>query len=118
MIQAIIARMAGNSFLLKGWAVTLVAGLTAVAKTGQHVHVAWIGCGVAAVFAVLDAMYVALEREYRALYRRVVDGKASAWSLTPSSVSLSGLLGTLISWSVAPIYVAAAIGAAIVATGA
>ena len=27
MIQAVIARMAGNSFLIKGWSVTLVAVL-------------------------------------------------------------------------------------------
>ena len=31
MIQAVITRMAGNSFLIKGWSVTLVAALFALA---------------------------------------------------------------------------------------
>ena len=35
MIQAVIARMAGNSFLIKGWSVTLVAALFALADC-QH----------------------------------------------------------------------------------
>jgi hypothetical protein len=48
---------AGNSFLLKGWAVTLVAGLTALAKTGGDRGIAWIACGVVVAFAMLDATY-------------------------------------------------------------
>ena len=32
MIQAVITRMAGNSFLIKGWSVTLVA------TEGQTIH--------------------------------------------------------------------------------
>ena len=32
MIQAIITRMNSNSFMLKGWAVTLVAGVFALAS--------------------------------------------------------------------------------------
>ena len=31
MVQAVITRMAGNSFLIKGWSVTLVAALFALA---------------------------------------------------------------------------------------
>ena len=32
MVQGIINRMASNSFMLKGWAVTLVAGIFALAS--------------------------------------------------------------------------------------
>lgn len=32
MIQAVINRMANNSFMLKGWTVTLVAGIFALAS--------------------------------------------------------------------------------------
>ena len=32
MIQGVINRMAGNSFALKGWAVTLVAGIFALSS--------------------------------------------------------------------------------------
>ena len=34
IIQGIINRMAGNSFALKGWAVTLIAGIFALANIG------------------------------------------------------------------------------------
>ena len=32
MIQDVITRMANNSFMLKGWAVTLIAGIFALAS--------------------------------------------------------------------------------------
>lgn len=32
MIQSVITRMAGNSFALKGWAITLVAAIFALAS--------------------------------------------------------------------------------------
>lgn len=32
LIQVIITRMAGNSFMLKGWAVTLVSGIFVLAS--------------------------------------------------------------------------------------
>jgi hypothetical protein len=69
------------------------------------------------IFALLDAMYLALEREYRALYKRAVVGKAETWSLSPSDVGVGELLSALFSWSVLPIYLAGAAGAAVVAAG-
>lgn len=71
MIQAVITRMAGNSFALKGWAVTLVAGLFAL--SGQDADplyylVAYIPI---VVFWYLDAFYLMQERLYRNLYEKV-----------------------------------------------
>ena len=83
LIQAVITRMAGNSFLIKGWSVTLVAGLGAIAKTQNEAGVAWIAAGVVVVFAILDAFYLALERAYRDLYQRVAADSPDVklWSL-------------------------------------
>ena len=83
LIQNVITRMAGNSFLIKGWSVTLVAGLGAVAKSQNEAGVAWIAAGVVVVFAILDAFYLALERAYRDLYRRVAADSPDVkpWSL-------------------------------------
>jgi len=117
MVQGVITRMAGNSFLLKGWAVTLVAGLTALAKTGAHQHVAWIACGVVVVFAFLDAMYLAVERAYRVLYDNVVAGSATTWSLKAQGLSVGRFLRALFSWSVLPLYGAMVIGAGLIALG-
>ena len=36
MIQAVITRMASNSFLIKGWSVTLVAALFALAAANTN----------------------------------------------------------------------------------
>lgn len=36
LVQGVINRMASNSFALKGWAVTLVAGIFALASVLAH----------------------------------------------------------------------------------
>jgi len=71
MIQGIITRMASNSFALKGWAVTLVAGIFALAgKNTDRVYflVAYLPI---IVFWGLDSYYLLQERLYRALYDKV-----------------------------------------------
>lgn len=66
MIQGVINRMAANSFSLKGWAVTLVAGILVLAdKDRWYFLIAYIPI---IVFWGLDAYYLLLERRYRALY--------------------------------------------------
>jgi len=71
MIQGIISRMANNSFLLKGWAVTLVAGIfTLASKDADKLYfiIAYIPI---VVFWGLDSYYLLQERLYRALYEKV-----------------------------------------------
>lgn len=72
MIQAIIARMAQNSFMIKGWALTLVVAMFAfVPKTaGLFVPIVLVPI---LIFALLDAYYLQLERRYRKLYDIVRD---------------------------------------------
>src|SRR5262249_38273127 len=70
-IQAAIARMSTNSFLLKGWTVTLVAALFAFgAKEADRafVVIAWVPV---LVFAGLDGYYLWRERLYRLLHTKV-----------------------------------------------
>ena len=71
MIQGVISRMASNSFLLKGWAVTLVAGIFALsAKDADKLYfiIAYIPI---IVFWGLDAYYLLQERLYRSLYEKI-----------------------------------------------
>lgn len=71
MIQGIINRMASNSFALKGWAVTLIAGIFALAgKDADKMYflVAYIPI---IIFWGLDSYYLLQERLYRALYDKV-----------------------------------------------
>jgi hypothetical protein len=74
MIQAVVARLAGNSFLMKGWAVTLTA---AVLGFGVDRDDGWLAAAAfvpIAAFAILDAYYLRAERLFRALYNRVGSG--------------------------------------------
>ncbi len=71
MIQAVINRMAGNSFMLKGWAITLVTGIFALSDrdtskvTFLLIFVPTLG------FWFLDTYYLMLEHLYRNLYNIV-----------------------------------------------
>lgn len=70
-IQTVINRMAGNSFLLKGWAITLVAALFALsAKDANHTYI-FIAYFPVVVFWILDGYFLSQERKFRALYNRV-----------------------------------------------
>lgn len=69
--QSVIARMGTNSFLLKGWTVTLVAALFAFgAKEADRVFVviAWVPL---VVFSILDSYFLWHERLYRKLHTKV-----------------------------------------------
>lgn len=71
MIQGVINRMASNSFMLKGWAVTLVAGIFAlVGNDNENIYniIAYIPI---IIFWGLDSFYLLQERLYRGLYEKV-----------------------------------------------
>jgi hypothetical protein len=67
-IQLVISRMAANSFLLKGWSVTLVAALFALASVDSRQEFAFLALLPAIVFWGLDAYYLRQERLFRKLY--------------------------------------------------
>lgn len=70
-IQAVITRFNGNSFLIKGWAVTLASALFALAaKDADQTFIRVIYVSVP-VFWILDAYYLSQERQYRGLYNAV-----------------------------------------------
>ena len=71
MIQGIINRMAGNSFMLNGWAVTLVAGIYALASKDADKIYYLITYVPIVIFWGLDAYYLRQERLYRKLYDKV-----------------------------------------------
>lgn len=60
-----------NSFLIKGWAITLVSALFALAANGSNINFALMTYIVIPVFWVLDGFFIAIERQYRDLYAEV-----------------------------------------------
>jgi hypothetical protein len=67
-VQALVARMAGNSFFLKGWSVTLSAALFALAAKDSNPAFAGVALFPALSFWGLDAYYLRQERLCRRLY--------------------------------------------------
>jgi len=68
MIQSIISRMASNSFLLKGWTVTLVSALFALAaKDSNHIYFV-LAYFPTIMLWVLDGYFLSQERLFRSLY--------------------------------------------------
>lgn len=86
MIQGVINRMASNSFMLKGWAVTLVAGIMALAAKDTDKMYFLVAYIPIIIFWGLDAYYLLQERLYRALYKKVcsVDESNISFSLSAS----------------------------------
>lgn len=75
-IQGIITRMANNSFMLKGWAVTLVAGIFALSSKDSDQLYSIISIIPVIAFWGLDSYYLLQERLYRSLYNKVKDIEA------------------------------------------
>jgi len=63
--------MASNSFLLKGWSVTLVAALFALAAKDSDRKYIVVAYFPVVVFWVLDAYFLSQERLFRRLYDTV-----------------------------------------------
>jgi hypothetical protein len=71
MIQAVIARLGGNGFLIKGWAVTLAGVFVGLAVNGEDCAFARVGAVSALLFWGLDAYFLRAERRFRGLYDHV-----------------------------------------------
>ena len=71
MIECIIERMAKNSFQLKGWAVTLVSIVGALASKDADKRFIILAFIPIITFWLLDSYYIQQERRFKALYREV-----------------------------------------------
>lgn len=75
LIQDVINRMAKNSFIVKGWTITVLGGLTTLFIANQdkswnyNLLVLILVCTF--LFWGYDAYYLKLERKYRKLYETV-----------------------------------------------
>lgn len=70
-IQNVIDRMNRNSFLLKGWTITLVSALFALAAKDANIKFVLVSYIALPVFWILDGFFIAVERRYRDLYKEV-----------------------------------------------
>ena len=72
-IQRVIDRLSNTSFILKGWAVSMVAGLMALAASGTNHGYVLVAYIPTVVFWLLDAYFLMMERQYRKLFEENMD---------------------------------------------
>lgn len=76
LIQSCINRMANNSFLLKGWTVSLIAVILALSPDDIDGFVVTVAVFVTTVsFWYLDAFFLRTERMYRKMYNWVLKNR-------------------------------------------
>lgn len=90
MIEHIIERMGRNSFLLKGWSVTLISALIALISQGKSESFFILAFIPLLSFWFLDAFYLMTERKYRILYESVRVSKNVDFSMDADAVAYTG----------------------------
>lgn len=94
-LQTVIDRMASNSFLIKGWCITLVSALLGLAAKDNDKKFIIIVFFPAFMFWLLDAYYLRQERLFRKKYAEV--GKSTE-ELTDFSMDISTVEKRVDSW--------------------
>tara|TARA_B110000027_G_C16110843_1_gene297649 strand:+ start:902 stop:1300 length:399 start_codon:yes stop_codon:yes gene_type:complete len=74
-IQNTITRMSTNSFIIKGWAITIITALFAFSAKESNTNYAYLAYFVVPFFWYLNGFFLLQERKYRELYNdvRVID---------------------------------------------
>jgi len=70
-IQDVVSRMARHSFVLKGWSLTLIVALFALATKDVQVGFVSISLISVLMFWLLDSYYLHQEKMFRSLYDEV-----------------------------------------------
>src|SRR4051812_44180277 len=71
LIQGAVTRLASNSFLIKGWAITVAGAFFGFALTSHSTQLAIAAVVPTVAFWSLDTYFLRAERLFRALYDEV-----------------------------------------------
>jgi hypothetical protein len=85
MIAQTISRMAANSFLLKGWSVTLLSAILALTVKEGAYRMIWVAFLPCIMFWALDAYYLRQER----LFRKLWDAQRAKNQEAPTDFSMN-----------------------------
>lgn len=131
LIQGCINRMAQNSFIIKGWLITLIAVILGLLPEKFDVKIiCLIICLITICFWYLDAFFLKTERLYRWKYEWVIknryESKEFYYDLNPynekmwldnidgTKKSEPGILNEMFSKTLRPMYIPIAIVVAII----
>lgn len=105
LIQAVINRLANNSFLVKGWCVTLVAAVLGLLSKDTNKRLVIIVYFLIVMFWILDAYFLYQEKLFRNLYNQVrntdnehIDFSMNAYEINKNKTNWAGsfLSGTML----------------------
>lgn len=116
MIQGVIGRMSANSAALKGFCITTTAAILALQGDALGGRVFWL-LVLVALFAMCDAGYLRMERDFRHLYRATAKRALSAaedLAIERPPSHASGYVGAVVSWSVAAFYICVAVAVVLI----
>lgn len=112
ILQGVIGRMASNSSGAKTWCIALVSAIIVVVADKADPRYVWIALVPVALFFVLDAYYLGLERQFRDRYNNFIaklhEGTAEVddvFIVTPGAGTIRAAFGACGSVSVWPFYV-------------
>lgn len=98
LIQAVITRLAQNSFAYKGWAITIAAAIFALAANEARPQYLLVALLPAVTFWGLDAYYLRQERLFRKLYEGVRMMTSEEWKGNPFSMDTSPYNSQVATW--------------------
>ncbi len=111
IVQSVIQRMSSNSASSKAWCITLVSAVLVIVADKGKPDYAWIAVIPTALFLVLDAYYLALEKGFRDSYNGFIDKlhrgeiqSSDLYAVVPSGPMLGQFFRSLSSFSVWPFY--------------
>lgn len=106
LIQGVINRMGNNSFLIKGWTVTLVAAIFALSAAGTNQNFIFIALIPIVVFWFLDSFYLKQERLYRELYNDIATGysEIDAFTMKTQKYTTQCIPRLMLTASIGPFY--------------
>lgn len=68
ILQSVVTRMATNSSSCKTWCVSLVSAIIVIVAEKTEPDYVWISLIPIVLFLLLDSYYLAIERQFRAVY--------------------------------------------------
>jgi hypothetical protein len=98
MIEEVIKRMSSNSFLLKGWSLTVVAALGGLAIANKRSELVYGPLFTSLMFWCLDGYYLRLEQLFRRLYDSVRTAPVNTLSDSMFSMQTTKYAGDARGW--------------------
>jgi hypothetical protein len=105
LIQSVINRMATTSFLIKGWAITVMGFIFALQS---HTEIMFVAVIPIFLFWILDTYFLQQERLYRKLYTWVIENRMTddshIYSLNATRFEKSPYFKVMFSITLGPFY--------------